>query len=176
VPEHLVLVGMMGSGKSSVGRRVAEALDRPLLDTDALVEERTGRTVRQLFDEGGEAGFRRAETDAVAKAAGWPEPAVIAAAGGAVLAPANRAALADAGTVVWLSATVETLLGRVGSGGHRPLLGDDPEPVLRRLIEERTPLYEALADAVVVVDDLTSEQVAECVLAAHRTATEAAAR
>ena len=56
------------------------------------------------------------------------------------------------------------------------LLGDDPEPVLRRLIEERTPLYEALADAVVVVDDLTSEQVAECVLAAHRTATEAAAR
>ena len=164
---------MMGSGKSSVGRRVAEALDRPLLDTDALVEERTGRTVRQLFEDGGEAGFRRAEADAVAVAVGWPEPAVIAAAGGAVLAPANREALAEAGTVVWLSASVATLLGRVRSGGHRPLLGDDPEPVLRRLVEERTPVYEALADAVVVVDDLTSEQVAECVLAAHRTATEA---
>lgn len=168
-----MLVGMMGSGKSSVGRRVAEALDRPLLDTDTLVEERTGRSVRQLFEDGGEAGFRRAETEAVAVAAGWPEPAVIAAAGGAVLAPANREALSEAGTVVWLSATVATLLGRVRTGGHRPLLGDDPEPVLRRLVEERTPVYEAMADAVVVVDDLTSEQVAECVLAAHRTATEA---
>ena len=171
-----MLVGMMGSGKSSVGRRVAEALDRPLLDTDALVEERTGRTVRQLFEDGGESGFRRAEAEAVVVAAQWPEPAVIAAAGGAVLAPANRAALAESGTVVWLSATVETLLGRVRSGGHRPLLGDDPEPVLRRLVEERTPVYEGLADAVVVVDDLTSEQVAECVLAAHRTVTEAEAR
>ena len=140
------------------------------------MEERTGRTVRQLFEDGGEEGFRRAEAEAVAEAAAWPEPAVIAAAGGAVLAPANRAALADAGTVVWLSATVATLLGRVRSGGHRPLLGDDPEPVLRRLIEERTPLYESLADAVVVVDDLTSEQVAECVLAAHRTAIEGQVR
>ena len=164
---------MMGSGKSSVGRRVAEALDRPLVDTDALVEERTGRTVRQLFEDGGEAGFREAEAEAVAVAAQWPEPAVIAAAGGTVLAPANREALAEAGTVVWLSATVGTLLERVRSGSHRPLLGDDPEAVLRRLVEVRTPLYEDLADAVVVVDDLTSEQVAECVLAAHRTATEA---
>jgi len=165
---HIVLVGMMGSGKTSVGRRVAEALDRPLIDTDTLVEQRTGRTVREIFEAEGEAAFRAVEAEAVADAVAWPEPAVIAAAGGVVLYPASRDHLHEAGTVVWLSATPETLAGRVRTGDHRPLLGDDPEPVLRRLLEERRGLYEALADAVVVVDDLTTEQVAECVLAACR--------
>lgn len=158
---------MMGSGKTSVGRRVAEALDRPLLDTDALVEERTGHTIRELFDEQGEAGFRRHEAEAVDAATSWPVPAVIAAAGGAVLHPANRERLRRAGTVVWLSATVETVAERVRSGGHRPLLGDDPAPVLRRLMDERRHLYEEVADTVVVVDDLTTEQAAECVLVAY---------
>lgn len=164
--DHVVLVGMMGSGKTSVGRRVAEALDRPLVDTDTLVEERTGRTVREIFEAEGEAAFRAVEAEAVADAVAWPVPAVIAAAGGVVLYPASRDHLHEAGTVVWLSATPGTLAGRVRPGDHRPLLGDDPEPVLRRLLEERRGLYEALADAVVVVDDLTTEQVAECVLAA----------
>lgn len=164
--DHVVLVGMMGSGKTSVGRRVAEALDRPLVDTDTLVEERTGRTVREIFEAEGEAAFRAIEAEAVADAVAWTEPAVIAAAGGVVLYPASRDHLHEAGTVVWLSARPETLASRVRPGDHRPLLGEDPEPVLRRLLEERLELYEALADAVVVVDDLTTEQVAECVLAA----------
>ncbi len=156
---------MMGSGKTSVGRRVAEALDRPLVDTDTLVEERTGRTVREIFEAEGEAAFRAIEADAVADAVAWPVPAVIAAAGGVVLYPASRDHLHEAGTVIWLSASPETLAGRVRHGDHRPLLGDDPEPVLRRLLDERRGLYEALADEVIVVDDLTTEQVAECVLA-----------
>lgn len=158
---------MMGSGKTSVGRRVAEALDRPLLDTDALVEQRSGRTVAQLFEQEGEAGFRRHEADAVVAAASWPVPAVIAAAGGAVLDPANRERLRHAGAVIWLSASVATLAARLTPGGHRPLLGDDVEPVLQRLADERRSLYDEVADAVVVVDDLTTEQVAECVLAAY---------
>lgn len=161
-----MLVGMMGSGKSSVGRRVAEALDRPLLDTDDLVEERTGRTVREIFETDGEPTFRRVEAEMVAAAAAWPEPAVIAAAGGAVGDLTSRALLRRCGTVVWLAATVDTLAARVRAGGHRPLLGGDPEPVLRELLDERRGLYEAMSDAVVVVDDLTTEQVAECVLAA----------
>ncbi|MCB1004524.1 MAG: shikimate kinase [Acidimicrobiales bacterium] len=164
--DHIVLIGMMGAGKTSVGRRVAEALDRPLVDTDALVEARTGRTVREIFEADGEAAYRAIEADAVADAVDWPEPAVLAAAGGVVLYPASRDRLHDAGTVVWLAATPATLAGRVRPGDHRPLLGTDPEPVLRRLLEERHALYEELADEVVVVDDLTTEQAAECVLAA----------
>lgn len=162
----MVLVGMMGAGKTSVGRRVAEALDRPLVDTDTLVEQRTGQTVREIFEADGEVAFRRFEAEAVAAAASWPEPAVIAAAGGVVLYPESRDRLRRSGTVVYLSAAVETLVERVRSGGHRPLLADDPEAVLRRLGAERQGLYEAMADATVVVDDLTTEQVAECVLAA----------
>ena len=121
MPEHLVLVGMMGSGKSSVGRRVAEALDRPLLDTDALVEERTGRTVRQLFDEGGEAGFRRAETDAVAKAAGWPGRGHRGC--GRCRARPGHRALADAGGGVAVGHGRDP--ARAGRVGATVLLGDD---------------------------------------------------
>lgn len=164
--EHVVLVGMMGAGKTSVGRRVAEALDRPLVDTDTLVEERTGRTVREIFEAEGEAAFRRFEADAVEAAASWPEPAVIAAAGGVVLYPESRDRLRRSGRVVYLSAAVDTLVDRVRTGSHRPLLADDPEVVLRRLHDQRRGLYEDLADAIVVVDDLSTEQVAECVLAA----------
>jgi len=164
--QHVVLVGMMGSGKSTVGRRVAEALGRPLVDTDTLVEERTGRTVREIFEAEGEAAFRRFEAEAVEAAASWPVPAVIAAAGGVVLYPDSRDRLRRSGTVIYLAAAVETLVERVRSGSHRPLLADDPEAVLRQLDEQRRGLYEELADAVVVVDDLTTEQVAECVLAA----------
>lgn len=164
----MVLVGMMGSGKTSVGRRVAEALDRPFLDTDSLVEAHTGRRVAEIFATDGEPAFRRHEADAVEEATSWPTPAVIATGGGVVVDSANRERLARSGTVVWLSATIDTLLGRVRSGDHRPLLGDDHETVLRLLAAERAGLYQDVAGAVVVVDDLTTEQVAECVLAACR--------
>lgn len=168
VGDHVVLVGMMGSGKTSVGRRVAEALDRPFIDTDGLVEADSGRPIAEIFAAEGEAGFRRHESAAVAKATSSTTPAVIATGGGAVLDPTNRERLARAGTVVWLSATVETLVGRVRTGDGRPLLADGAESVLLRLSAERTAFYGSMADAVVVVDDLTGEQVAECVLAACR--------
>ena len=158
----------MGSGKSSIGRRVAEALDRPFLDTDQLVETRTGLPIAEIFAEEGEPAFRRYEASAVEEATSWPTDAVIATGGGAVLDPANRERLSHAGTVVWLSAAVDTLVGRVDGGDQRPLLGDDQAAVLGRLSAERDGLYAALADEVVVVDDLTAEQVAECVLAACR--------
>ncbi|MER3452509.1 MAG: hypothetical protein C4344_02140, partial [Acidimicrobiia bacterium] len=126
---HLVLVGMMGVGKTSVGRLVAARLGREFVDTDAAVQVRTGRSVRELFESFGEAAFRDAESEALAAALGRSEPAVIAAGGGAVLRRENRELLAGA-TVVWLRAGLATLLGRVGSGTHRPLLDTDPVGVL----------------------------------------------
>jgi shikimate kinase len=165
-PGHVVLVGMMGAGKTTTGRAVAEALGRPLVDSDQQVEARTGRTVREIFETDGEPAYRALEREALRAALDDPEPAVIAAAGGVVLDPLNRVALQAAGTVVWLRARPEVLTDRVGNGqDHRPLLADDPAGTLRRLDEQRRPLYEEVADHVVDVDDLDPAQAAAAVLA-----------
>ena len=160
-----MLIGMMGSGKTTVGRRLAAALGRPLVDSDAQVEARTGRTVREIFESDGEAAYRVLEREALVDALAGAEPSVVAAAGGVVLDPGNRAVLQEAGTVVWLRARPEVLARRVSAGrDHRPLLGDDPLAALQRLDAERRPLYEEVADLVVDVDDLSTSQVVDAVL------------
>ncbi len=145
---HIVLVGMMGSGKTSVGRQLAERLGRPFLDSDAQVEARTGSTVREIFEtEGlGEAAFRVLEAEALAHALADPVPSVIAAAGGVVLDSANRARLRATATVVWLRAEPAVLATRVTGGVHRPLLGHDPRTVLEQMHRERRALYEEVAE------------------------------
>lgn len=162
---HIVLVGMMGAGKSSVGREIARALRRPLLDSDDLIEARTGRTVREIWIADGEAAFRAIETETLADTLAGDEPAVIAAAGGVVLAAANRAALAASGAhVVWLMANVDVLVDRVKNGPHRPLLDDDPEGTLRAMAADRETLYQEVADAVVSVDHRSVREVAQAVM------------
>ncbi|MHB1776311.1 MAG: shikimate kinase [Acidimicrobiales bacterium] len=162
----LLLIGMMGAGKTTAGRYLAERLGWRYVDSDSQVREETGRTVPELFAERGEAAFRAAEAAALRSAVGGPGPAVVSVAGGAVLDAENRRVISSAGPVVWLRAEPATLAARVGDGSGRPLLGDDPPSVLRRLDAVRRPLYEGLADVVVDVDDLTPEAVAERVLAA----------
>lgn len=151
---HVVLVGMMGTGKSTAGRALAERLRRPFLDSDAVIEERTGRTVAEIFATDGEPAFRALETQVLAEAVASDVPAVVAAAGGAVLDPVNRARIRSAGTVVWLRASPAVLAERVRSGTHRPLLSPDPEGVLDRLALERESLYRSVADLELDVDDL----------------------
>ncbi len=162
---HLVLVGMMGVGKSTVGRMVAAELDRPLFDSDEMIEERTGRTVREIWATDGEAAFRTLETDTLLEALDGSEPSVIAAAGGVVLSERNREALQSADAhVVWLLADVDVLVERVRRGTHRPLLDDDPVGTLRRMYVERAPLYQEVADAIVSVDHRSPNDVAKAVL------------
>ena len=162
---HLVLVGMMGVGKSTVGRMVSSELDRPLFDSDEMIEERTGRTVREIWSADGEAAFRALETETLLEALAEPEPSVIAAAGGVVLSDRNRQALTSADAhVVWLLAEVDVLVDRVRKGMHRPLLDDDPESTLRRMYVERKPLYQEIADAIVSVDHRSPNDVAKAVL------------
>jgi len=147
--DHVVLVGMMGVGKSTVGRRIAAALDRPFRDTDAEIEQRSGRAVAEIFATDGESVFRTLESVVLSALVKHQSPSVIAAAGGVVLSPVNRTMLADAGLVVWLKAPVEVLLGRVRNGTHRPTLADDPRGALMQMESDRQDLYAEVADVVV---------------------------
>jgi shikimate kinase/3-dehydroquinate synthase len=173
VAEHLVLVGMMGAGKSTVARLVAAHLGRPHVDTDTEVERATGSSVSDIFSNRGEAAFRAEESRVLASVLARPVPTVISAGGGVVLDPAQRAALRAGGTVVWLRARPETLARRVGRNSQRPLLADTaantdggPSAALARIDAERRPLYAEVASVVIDVDDLIPRAVADRVVAA----------
>ncbi|MFN8026327.1 MAG: shikimate kinase [Acidimicrobiia bacterium] len=170
---HLVLIGLMGAGKSTVGARCATALDRPFVDTDRLIETNAGLTVAEIFETQGEPAFRTIERTVVADVSASPEPLVVACGGGVALDPDNRRVLRDRGVVVWLRADAQELGKRVGSGEGRPLLqsGEPGGPVgtLERLAVLRAPAYEAAAHVIVDTDGLGVGTVAERVLEEYRT-------
>jgi shikimate kinase len=162
--DRIILVGMMGAGKTTAGRLLAERLGWPYLDSDEQVMADTGRSVPELFAERGEAAFRAEEERVLGEALSGEGPVVVSAAGGVVLSPANRELLARSGTVVWLRADPRVLAGRVGDGAGRPLLDDDPASALAALDAVRRPLYRSVADVVVDVDQLAPTEVVERVL------------
>lgn len=151
VRPHVVLVGLMGVGKSTVGRRLAKELERPFADADEQVELAVGLAIPAIFRRDGEEAFRRLEAEVLADLAGRPHPLVIAGGGGVVARPANRAVLGERATVVWLRASA-SFLARRTDPTHRPLLAGDAEGALARLLDEREPLYAAVADIVVDVE------------------------
>ena len=163
---HILLVGMMGAGKTTTGKLVARRLGWNYKDSDADVEAATGLTVPELFTRDGEPAFRAAEASVLTEACADESPTVISVAGGAVLSAENRRLIRSSGTVVWLRARPETLAARVGDGAGRPLLGNDPAEAMARLFEERAPYYAEVADAVIDVEGLTLEAVADRVMAA----------
>jgi shikimate kinase/3-dehydroquinate synthase len=154
----VVLVGLSGSGKSTVGRCLAERLDRPFIDLDELIESRAGRAPAELIEHEGEARFRQLESEAISEAVAR-SGTVLATGGGAILDPLNRWALWEAGTVAWLDAADELLISRVGGDAVvRPLLGEDAAGSLARLRCEREPFYRAAAlrvDASANVESVT---------------------
>ncbi len=162
--ERLLLVGMMGSGKSTVARLVAKRLGWTWVDTDEVVAREGGATVPDIFARLGEAHFRHEEARALDAVLRRDGSLVVSVGGGAVLDPDNRQRMRAAGTVVWLRARPETLAERVREGAGRPLLaGADPQErvqTLRRLDAERRPLYGEVAQEIVDVDDLDAATVA----------------
>jgi shikimate kinase len=153
---------MMGVGKSTVGQMLATRLGRDYVDSDQRVEERTGSTVGRLFSERSEDEFRRIEQQVLADALRDPVPSVIGPGGGVVTRTEGRDALRSGPFVVWLRAQPETLARRVGDGAGRPLLeGTDVVATLTRLARERAPLYEEVADAIIDVDSLEPDAVAD---------------
>ena len=165
-PRHVVLVGMMGVGKSTVGQMLATRLGRGYVDSDRQVEEQTGSTIGQLFSERSEDEFRQIEQQVLAEALRDPVPSVIGPGGGVVTRTEGRDALRSGPFVVWLRAQPETLALRVGDGSGRPLLeGTDVLATLTRLARERAPLYAEVADAIIDVDSLEPDAVAGKALA-----------
>jgi shikimate kinase len=159
--QHIVLVGMMGAGKTTVGRLLARRLLRPYVDTDVLIVDTVGQSVAEIFERSGEPAFRAAETTALEQTLVRTEPVVVAAGGGAVLAVRNQELMRDYATIVWLRASVRTVLSRVGSGEGRPILAGGTRERVLQLVETRGPLYDALAHHVVDVDRVTPMQVTQ---------------
>ena len=145
------LVGMPGSGKSTVGRHVARHLQLPFVDTDQLIEQRIGCSIRAYFELHGEPAFRDVEAQVIDEVTRAPEPRVIATGGGAVLREANRLALHERTKVFYLRSTPEDLARRLRHDTHRPLLqgAADPAKRLRALFHERDPLYRHCAHFVI---------------------------
>jgi shikimate kinase len=163
---HIVLVGLMGVGKTSVGRRLARRISRPFVDTDEYLERQSGRSIPDIFEADGEATFRDLETAVLRELLARAEPQVIATGGGIVVREENRELLAASGArTVWLCARIETLSKRLTfSRTPRPLLSSDPDAVLRRLSLERDRFYREVANACVCVDGRNVAEVVEAVL------------
>jgi len=155
------LVGPMGSGKTAVGRQLAERLGLPFADSDAEIEARTGVDIAYIFEREGEAGFRSRERDVIDELT-RREGIVLATGGGAVLLPENRERLAARGTVVFLDATLEQQIQRTRRGRHRPLLAtDDPRAKLEELMRVRDPLYRSIAAITVATNGRRLASVAD---------------
>ena len=137
----LVLVGLMGAGKTTVGRRLANRLGLSFIDADAEIEKAAGSSIADIFKEFGEAHFRDGEQRVIARLLG-SGPQVLATGGGAFMNEKTREATRQHGLSIWLKADLDVLMKRVSKRSHRPLLqNDDPETVMKRLIDERYPLY-----------------------------------
>lgn len=144
----LVLIGLMGAGKTAVGRRLANRLDLPFTDADSEIEQAAGQTVKEIFAEHGEAYFRTGERKVIARLL-ENGPQVLATGGGAYMDPETRSAIMAHGTSIWLKASLRLLMKRVGRRDNRPLLQvDNPEAVMKKLMAERSPIY-AEADITV---------------------------
>lgn len=162
----VVLVGMMGSGKSSVGRRLATRLGLPFVDADTEIETAAGMTIPEIFAQRGESEFRDGERRVISRILTTRAPLVLATGGGAFMNAETRQRIAELGISIWLKAEVDVLMRRVRKRSNRPLLQTaDPEATMRRMLAEREPVY-ALADLTLMSRDDPHEVVVEDALVA----------
>lgn len=167
VTKPIVLVGMMGAGKTSVGRHLAQKLGLPFIDADSEIEAAAQATITEIFEREGESAFRSGERRVIARLLDGPV-CVLATGGGAFMMPETRAKIQERAVSVWLRANLDLLTRRVGRRRDRPLLNNgNPRETLARLLAVRDPVY-AEADLVIDSGEQTPEEVAEAVIAALR--------
>ena len=159
--KHIILAGMPASGKSSVGALLADKLERDFYDTDAMLEQEYNMDISAIFASNGESIFRKYEADILRRVLAY-EAAVIALGGGAVLASDNRKIMQDGNLIIYLCASVATLVKNLGDNNNRPLIKPqfNKEEQLRGMLEMREDIYQDCADIVVAVDDISAEDVA----------------
>ncbi|HIJ22846.1 MAG: shikimate kinase AroK [Gammaproteobacteria bacterium] len=156
--QNIFLVGLMGAGKSTIGKRLAESMGKKFIDSDHEIERRTGVSIPTIFDIEGEEGFRTRET-AVIDELTQQRGIVLATGGGAILRPENRSFLSARGLVIYLNASVDQLHRRTRMDRNRPLLQtDDPRARLQSLFDERDVLYREVADLVTGTDERSVQQ------------------
>ncbi len=161
----IVMVGLMGCGKSAIGRRLAAKLAIPFVDADEEIERAAGQSISDIFATHGEAHFREGERKVIQRLL-TQGPQVLATGGGAFMSAETRAAVRERGLSIWLKAELPVLMRRVGKRNTRPLLKtDDPEAVMRRLMAERYPVY-AEADLIVESRDVAHEVIVDEIVSA----------
>jgi shikimate kinase len=154
----IVMIGLMGAGKTSIGKRLAASLDMPFSDADQEIEKAAGKTINEIFAENGEAYFRDGERRVIARLLG-NGPKVLATGGGAFMNAETRARIAASSLSVWLRADLDTLMARVSRRDNRPLLKSaNPRAVMEKLIADRYPVY-ALADVAIESRDVAHELI-----------------
>lgn len=161
---HIYLMGYRGSGKSTVGRLLADVMGWPMVDTDTLIEATAGHSIRQIFAEEGEAGFRDREEAVVSQVSTRPEPTVIALGGGAILRPANQQSIRQSGRVVWLEGSPAALLARIEddqtTADRRPRLSKlSGYDEIVEILAARESIYRHLADLTVNTDDRQPDEL-----------------
>lgn len=162
---HIVLVGLMGAGKTSVGKRLAQRLGLPFIDSDHAIEESARMTIPEIFAERGEAEFRAGERKVIARLLGEKQQ-VIATGGGAFMDPETRERVREHAISLWLNAELPVLMRRVQRRQNRPLLqGDDPEATMRGLMERRYPIYSE-ADASILSQEVPHELMVQAAIEA----------
>ncbi len=165
----IFLVGPMGAGKTTLGRLLADILNKTFVDSDRCIEERAGANIPWIFDLEGESGFRDRETQVLDELTQQPD-LVLATGGGAVVRAENRQMLASRGVVVYLRTRLDTQLARTAKDKNRPLLQkNNPRAILARLLAEREGHYEALADIVVDTDHGSPRALADYIVQEYRT-------
>lgn len=163
---NIVLVGFMGTGKTTVGRLLAKQTGMPLVDMDALIEKRAGKTINEIFAEEGEAHFRNLERELVRELSA-KEAQIVSTGGGIVLNPDNIADFEKTGLVVCLLADAASVLERVRHDTTRPLLAGDKEANIIRLLETRKPLYEAIPHTIDTSGRPSPEPTAQEIIALY---------
>lgn len=159
---NVVLIGFMGSGKTTIGIRLSYLLRYTLEDTDKLIEARAGKSISEIFSQEGETAFRQMETELLEKMANQKGQRIYSVGGGTPVRAVNRPLLKRLGTVVYLRARPETIYERLKGDTVRPLLqGEDPLEKIRRLMAEREEIYRDTSDVILDVDELTLDQAAK---------------
>jgi shikimate kinase len=163
VLNRIFIIGPMGVGKTTIGHRLSQLLSYEFIDTDAVIEKKTGVKIDRIFEIEGESGFRKRE-ELVIEEISWSDKIVVATGGGCILSKKNRSALSERGLVLYLTSQLDTLLDRLKTDKSRPLLQvEDPRKKLSEIVLARDSLYREIANHVISTDTLTIHQIIQTI-------------